>query len=101
MKQREVGLKSEVVPGIGQGPAVDAAVEQVTGLMTIEYPDGKVRYGFWDKGGPVGWRTEPMAEDEALERELVTSPKNRAENVMIADLLRNDIGRVAMTGWRR
>lgn len=39
-----------------------------------------------------------LAEDEALARELVTSAKARAENVMIADLLRNDIGRVAVTG---
>lgn len=39
-----------------------------------------------------------LAEDEALARELVTSAKARAENVMIADLLRNDIGRVAITG---
>ena len=39
-----------------------------------------------------------QVEDEALARDLVTSAKARAENVMIADLLRNDIGRVAITG---
>ena len=45
---------------------VQLAVEQVTGLMTIKYPDNRVRYGFWDRGGPVGWRTDPMTEDEVL-----------------------------------
>ncbi len=37
-------------------------------------------------------------EDETLARQLHTSPKDRAENVMIVDLLRNDLGRVAVTG---
>jgi hypothetical protein len=45
---------------------VQLAIEQVTGLMTIRYPDKTVRYGFWDRGGPVGWRTDPLAEDEVL-----------------------------------
>ena len=37
-------------------------------------------------------------EDEAAAQALAASPKERAENVMIADLLRNDLGRVAETG---
>ncbi|MDY3551170.1 aminodeoxychorismate synthase component I [Gemmata sp. JC717] len=37
-------------------------------------------------------------EDAALVRDLVTSPKDRSENVMIVDLLRNDIGKVAVFG---
>jgi anthranilate synthase component 1 len=37
-------------------------------------------------------------EDEALERELLADPKERAEHVMLIDLGRNDVGRVAATG---
>lgn len=42
------------------------AVERQTGLFTVRRSDGRVRYGFWSKGGPVGWRTEPMEEQEVL-----------------------------------
>jgi para-aminobenzoate synthetase / 4-amino-4-deoxychorismate lyase len=37
-------------------------------------------------------------EDEALAAQLPASPKERAENLMIVDLLRNDAGRVAVPG---
>jgi para-aminobenzoate synthetase/4-amino-4-deoxychorismate lyase len=39
-----------------------------------------------------------LAEDERAAKALAASPKERAENVMIVDLLRNDLGRVARTG---
>lgn len=38
------------------------------------------------------------AEDAALAAELVASEKDRAENVMIVDMARNDLGRIASTG---
>jgi anthranilate synthase component I len=37
-------------------------------------------------------------EDLALEQELLADPKERAEHVMIVDLHRNDVGRVAKVG---
>jgi len=43
-------------------------------------------------------RGRDQAEDEALARELVSSVKDRGENVMIVDLERNDLGRVCHYG---
>jgi anthranilate synthase component 1 len=37
-------------------------------------------------------------QDKATEAELVNDPKERAEHVMLIDLARNDIGRIAKTG---
>jgi anthranilate synthase component I len=46
--------------------------------------------------------TRPRAStpeaDKAVEQELVNDPKERAEHVMLIDLARNDIGRIAKTG---
>jgi anthranilate synthase component I len=58
------------------------------------------------KGGTVTIRpiagTRPRgatpAEDAALEAELLADPKERAEHLMLLDLGRNDIGRVATIG---
>jgi anthranilate synthase component 1 len=38
------------------------------------------------------------AEDQALEKDLLADPKERAEHVMLVDLARNDIGRVCEYG---
>ena len=47
--------------------------------------------------GTRGRSHEPVA-DAALAKELVESEKERAENLMIVDLMRNDIGRVSVVG---
>ena len=64
-------------------------------------------------GNPSGRRivTRPMKgtaprgrttrEDREIAAWLRSDPKNRSENVMIVDLLRNDLGRVAQTGTVR
>jgi anthranilate synthase component 1 len=44
-------------------------------------------------------RTEK--EDKALEKELLVDPKERAEHIMLVDLGRNDLGRVAEYGTIR
>ncbi len=38
------------------------------------------------------------AEDQRLEQDLLADPKERAEHIMLVDLGRNDVGRVAQTG---
>ncbi len=53
-------------------------------------------------------RTRPMkgtatrgrypSEDVTLARELASDPKQRSENIMIVDLMRNDLSRIAETG---
>ena len=43
-------------------------------------------------------RGQTEKEDKALERELLADPKERAEHVMLVDLGRNDVGRVAQFG---
>ena len=43
-------------------------------------------------------RGDTRLEDEALEKELIADPKERAEHIMLVDLGRNDVSRVAAAG---
>jgi anthranilate synthase component 1 len=47
------------------------------------------------------WRSEIKAEDERLADDLLADEKERAEHLMLLDLGRNDVGRVATTGTVR
>jgi anthranilate synthase component 1 len=69
-------------------------------------PEILVRQEHTPEGGKVTIRplagTRPRGAtpelDKALEAELSSDPKERAEHLMLIDLARNDIGRIAKTG---
>ena len=77
-------LKSPAAVLIGSSPEILCRV--VDGVVTSRPLAGTRRRG----------ATE--AEDLALEAELLADPKDRAEHIMLVDLHRNDIGRVAAIG---
>ena len=63
--------------------------------ILVRVRDGKVQIR------PIAgtrWRGKTPAEDEALASELLADPKERAEHLMLLDLGRNDVGRVAKIG---
>src|SRR5206468_3352240 len=68
----------------GASPEVMARVED--GELTVRPIAGTRPRGTVEK------------EDSALEAELVANPKEIAEHVMLVDLARNDVGRVAQVG---
>jgi anthranilate synthase component 1 len=61
--------------------------------ILVRLRDGKITIRPLAGTRPRGATPE---EDQALERELVGDPKERAEHLMLLDLGRNDVGRVAM-----
>jgi para-aminobenzoate synthetase component I len=88
---------------------VDLGPSQLTGrpralLSASPEPFLSVDSGGLVKADPIKGtrpRGRDFAEDRALARELLASPKDRAENVMIVDVLRNDLGRVCRPGTVR
>ncbi len=44
------------------------------------------------------WRGKTQEEDNALAADLLNDPKERAEHLMLVDLARNDVGRIAKHG---
>ena len=59
--------------------------------------DGREKVTIRPLAGTRGRGATPEA-DAALEAELSSDPKERAEHLMLIDLARNDIGRIAVTG---
>jgi anthranilate synthase component I len=80
-------LKSPAATLIGSSPEILCRVKD--GVVTSRPLAGTRGRG----------RTEQ--EDAALEAELLADPKERAEHIMLVDLHRNDIGRVAEPGTVR
>ncbi|MBT6493209.1 MAG: anthranilate synthase component I [Planctomycetaceae bacterium] len=77
-------LKTPTVTLVGSSPEIMVRVED--GKATVRPLAGTRRRG----------QTEE--EDQALADELLADPKERAEHVMLIDLARNDVGRVAEYG---
>jgi anthranilate synthase component 1 len=77
-------LRSPGVSLVGSSPEIMVRVED--GETTIRPLAGTRRRGKTDE------------EDQALETELLADEKERAEHIMLVDLARNDVGRVAEYG---
>jgi para-aminobenzoate synthetase component 1 len=77
---------------LGQGPAI---VSRSPELFFDVDAGGVIRSRPMKGTAP---RDADPARDRALSDDLGQSPKARAENLMIVDLLRNDIGRIAAIG---
>ncbi len=69
---------------VGSSPEILTRLED--GVITVRPIAGTRKRGGSDE------------EDRALEQELLADPKERAEHLMLIDLGRNDVGRVAKTG---
>ena len=79
--------RAEPMHIIGASPELNTRFEN--GIATVRPIAGTRRRG----------ATE--AEDKALAEELLADPKERAEHVMLIDLGRNDVGRIAQFGTVR
>ena len=75
--------------------AGDHAICSVSPELFFDLEDGRVRCRPMKGTAPRGRTT---AEDRRRADGLRASRKNRAENVMIVDMIRNDIGKVAKPG---
>ncbi len=63
--------------------------------LFVERTDGRLRARPMKGTAP---RAADAADDAAIRAGLAASEKDRAENVMIVDLIRNDLGRIARPG---
>ncbi|MBB3117223.1 aminodeoxychorismate synthase component I [Pseudoduganella violacea] len=81
------------------------AVVSLSPELFVQHQDGVLTARPMKGTAPAALPSPAMQDAEALAEEnrrraqvLASDSKNRAENLMIVDLLRNDIGRVAVTG---
>lgn len=66
-------------------------------LCRVRGPKGKMQVTNRPLAG-TRRRGATLAEDGALEQELLSDPKERAEHIMLVDLGRNDVGKVSEPG---
>jgi aminodeoxychorismate synthase component I len=76
---------------LGDTHVLSASPERFLSVDRAGYAESRPIKGTAPRGGEPG-------RDALLAKELATSPKNQAENLMIVDLLRNDLGRVCEPG---
>jgi anthranilate synthase component 1 len=69
-------------------------------ILETEDPEGATRITIRPIAGTRRRGLSPQ-QDEALARELLADPKECAEHLMLIDLARNDLGRIAKTGTVR
>lgn len=56
-----------------RGGLLELSVQGGTGVLVVSATGQPVRYGYFDGGGPVGWRNEPAISEETLGALMVRS----------------------------
>ncbi len=87
------GERSDGSPLASSAPSGGSGVREATSVGAQPFQKITIR----PLAGTRPRASSPEA-DKAAEHELVNDPKERAEHVMLIDLARNDIGRIAKTG---
>lgn len=80
------------------GGYLDIGTRQLISLSPERFVRGIGRHWTTSPIKGTAPRGKSAAEDAQLAADLAASSKNRAENVMIVDLLRNDLGQFAVPG---
>ncbi len=82
---------------VGASPEILVRMEQVSTPGEGNKPQASRKVTIRPLAGTRPRGATPEA-DQAIEKELIQDPKERAEHVMLIDLARNDIGRIAQVG---
>ena len=82
---------------VGASPEILVRLEQVNVSGDAAKPEAGRKVTIRPLAGTRPRGATPEL-DKAIEQELIQDPKERAEHVMLIDLARNDIGRIAQVG---